>query len=286
MTTGGEWLAKALPRLSHLASPEVDAEILLEHVTGVDRHLLRQHLLLEVEITRLEHLLVRRIAGEPVQYISGQAPFRHLVLHIGPGALVPRPETELLVDHALVEIAAGAQRIADLGSGAGPIAIAIATESLTPVEVFAVEREVPALVWLRRNVNDFAPKVSVIEADVRDLTRAHCGGLACDLVVANPPYLPDDSELPSEVAEHEPAAALWGGGDGTEVPSRFAFTAWRILRPGGLLLMEHSDRHQDVLVERLGESGWQELVGHRDLTGRPRFIAARKPESASGAESP
>lgn len=267
---GSEWLTQAVASLQSFETPAVDAEILLAYVADLPRQSLRT---LELTAEQEHHanlLLARREAGEPVQYITGEAPFRHLVLHIGPGALIPRPETELLVDHALVEVAKGARLIADLGAGAGPMAIAIATEASAPVHVVAVEREEDALVWLRRNVGEFAPAIEVVAADVRDL---RLDGF--DLVLANPPYLPDGAQLPAEVAEHEPAAALWGGGVGTDVPALFADCAFRMLRPGGLLLMEHSDQHQDAIVELLEE--WDEVQRHCDLAGRPRFISARRP---------
>lgn len=271
--SGAQWLAAAVDMLTDLPSPEVDAELLLAHLTSQPRHRLRGLDLDALTVDALNRLVARRRSGEPVQYLTGEAPFRHLVLHIGPGALIPRPETELLVDHALAEIAVGARRIVDLGSGAGPLAIAIATESPVPVEVFAVEREPEALAWLERNIRDFAPSVRSLHSDVRDLPE---GEPSADLVVANPPYLPDDTALPVDVADYEPAAALWGGGDeGLELPRLFAAAAWRILRPGGLLLMEHSDRHQDAIVAML--SSWSEVVPHRDLTGRPRFVSARRP---------
>lgn len=269
-TSGAQWLADATRVLAEFPSPEVDAEILLEYVSCAPRHQLRQLRLDDKSLADLNSLLIRRRNGEPIQYLTGQAPFRHLVLHIGSGALIPRPETELLVEHALVEIAAGARRVIDLGAGAGPIAIAIATESPVPVEVIAVEREQEAALWLKRNIDSFAPDVQFVMSDVRDLVLDH----EVDLVVANPPYLPDDTELPRDVAEFEPSAALWGGGDGVEVPRLFAEAAARVLRPGGLLLMEHSDRHQDAMVEMLSQ--WSEVARHEDLAGRPRFISARR----------
>lgn len=273
MTTGAQWLTQAIGQLVDLPSAAVDAEILLESLTGVGRHRLRQHQLSAVQVKQLDDWLVRRSSGEPVQYITGQAPFRHLVLQIGPGALIPRPETELLVDQALDQIKAGASAVVDLGSGAGPLAISISTEAPNPVDVIAVEREPAALVWLHRNVELFAPSVQVIASDVRDLALDR----HVDLVVANPPYLPEGSDLPSEVGDHEPPEALWGGGDGTEIPTYFASTALRILRSGGVLLMEHSDRHQDAIVAMLFGQGWVDVVAHKDLNGRPRFVLGRKP---------
>lgn len=261
-----QWLSRA-----SRAVPAADAQILLEHVTKTARHQTRALTLSSAQVERLDELARRRADGTPVQYLTGEAPFRHLVLSIGSGALIPRPETELLVELALAEISRGARTVVDLGAGSGAIAIAIATESVTPVAVTAVEREPEALAWLQRNVEQFAPAIHVIASDVIDL----CLDQHVDLVVANPPYLPADTELPIEVADHEPGAALWGGGDGTEVPLQFIRGAEAILRPDGMLLMEHSDRHQDAIVELLVNRGWRDVQRHSDLTRRPRFVQAR-----------
>lgn len=259
-----EWLQLARERLSTLPSPEADSRLLLEHVMGRP---LQQGATVDTEA--LEPLLKRREMGEPVQYITGEAPFRYLVLKVGPGVLIPRPETELLVDVALNEIAGRKVRVADLGAGAGPIAIALATES--PAFVVAVEKDPRAYGWLKQNVAEFAPHVETLLSDVQDV---HLQDF--DVVIANPPYVPNSAPVPAEVVDHEPPLAIFGGEDGTQVPQIFLSAAFQMLKSGGLLIMEHSDSHQEKLVE-LARAQFIRVERHVDLLQRPRFITARKP---------
>lgn len=259
----GEWLKQAQERLRDFPSPHVDARLLAEHVMG--RPLDSQA---EVSLETLEPLLQRRLKSEPVQYITGQAPFRYLVLAVGQGVLIPRPETELLVDVAKAEIAGRPLKVADLGAGSGAIAISIATE--TSALVTAVEKDPEAFAWLTKNVATFAPSVECLLADVTDVD---LGGF--DVVVANPPYVPDGAAVPSEVVDFEPAVAIFGGDDGTSVPRAFIERAHSMLRPGGLLILEHSDSHQDLIV-KIASDYFTEVVAHKDLLDRPRFITARK----------
>lgn len=258
-----EWLQQARERLSGLPSPEADSRILLESLMGrpLDGSA-------EVDVEKADALLKRREAGEPVQYITGEGPFRYLVLSVGPGVLVPRPETELLVDVALKEIDGKPLKVADLGAGAGTIAISLATES--SARVTAVEKDEQAFSWLKKNVEQFAPHVECILSDVRDLDLD-----GFDLVIANPPYVPDSAPVPSDVVDHEPHIAIFGGEDGTAVPEAFLKAAHRILNSGGLLIMEHSDSHQEKIAD-LARLYFSDVEKHRDLLDRPRFITARK----------
>ncbi len=259
--------------------PEVDASILLEHLLGCSRSEIQLKLLRmsddEVkEIDRnLRRLVLRRQNGEPVQYITGSAPFRYLEYEVGPGVLIPRPETESLVSLVLEELkkkGSEKSKLVDLGSGSGCIAIALATEH-PGLTVTAVENSVEALPWLHKNVARLSPTVRIVESDVS----AACSGELFDLVVANPPYIPQGQALPLEVRK-EPEAALFGGGrEGIAIPTRFIAAALRLLKPGGFLALEH-DETQGSAIAALLRADFTEVNLVVDLTGRARFTTARK----------
>jgi release factor glutamine methyltransferase len=256
---------------------EVDASILLEHLLQCSRSEVQLKLLRmsneEVdEVDRnLRRLVLRRQNAEPVQYITGKAPFRYLEYNVGPGVLIPRPETETLVSivlEALKDLPESS--VVDLGSGSGCIAISLATER-SGLKVTAVENSREALVWLRKNVNELAPGVSVVEATVQTA----CQGQLFDLVVANPPYIPIGEALPIEVRK-EPFEALSGGSlDGVMIPEQFIRAAIRLLKNGGLLAMEHHQSQANVISSLLA-SEFGEIATINDLNGRPRFTTARK----------
>ena len=255
--------------------PEIDASILLEYVLKCTRGELQLKLLRMTdseidEIDRtLRRLVLRRQNGEPVQYITGRAPFRYLEYEVGPGVLIPRPETESLVALALEEIKSKKVSVIDLGSGSGCIAIALATESKSTVT--AVENSEAALPWLQKNVATLAPRVRIVEADV---TTA-CRGEEFDIVIANPPYIPLGQILPIEVRK-EPSVALFGGGvDGTQIPATFIAAAKRLLKAGGFVAIEHDETQGDA-IEKLLSKDFRDINLVVDLTGRPRFTTARK----------
>jgi len=256
--------------------PEVDASLLLEHVAQCSRSELQLKLLRmndeeinEIDRT-LRRLVLRRQNGEPVQYITGLAPFRYQEYQVGPGVLIPRPETESLVSLVLEEIGGKSLTVVDLGSGSGCVAISLATES-PAISVTAVENSAEALVWLEKNVATLAPQVKIIAADVDEA----CQGETFDIVVTNPPYIPKNQILPLEVRK-EPAVALFGGtGDGVEVPARFIAAASRLLKHGGFLAVEHHET-QGAAIASLLAPEFNEINLVIDLTGRPRFTTARK----------
>ena len=259
--------------------PEVDASILLEHLlkctrTEVQLKLLRMS---DDEVNELDRelrrLVLRRQNGEPVQYITGLAPFRYLEYQVGPGVLIPRPETESLVALVLEEIdrrSPAISKVVDLGAGSGCIAIAIASERVGTV-VTAVENSPEASEWLAKNVATLAPQVRVVVGGVSDA----CRGEKFEIVVANPPYIPSGENLPAEVRK-EPAGALFGGDvAGMAVPRQFIAAAERLLVPGGFLALEHHESQGDAIAKALADN-FVEINLVKDLNGRPRFTTARK----------
>ena len=272
-----EFLRSGKEQLSAAGFPEVDAEHLLAHVLGISRMDLHNPVTVENAIvaigdtTVIEEtfwkLLDRRCAHEPLQYLTGVAYFRYLELQVGPGVLVPRPESELLVEAVLknIERREGAVSVVDLGAGSGALTLAIATEA-PRTHLVAVEKDPAAAQWLRKNVSRIDETVRIIEADVEDAL----DGVKCNVVIANPPYIPNGQELPKDVADHEPAIALFGGSDGMEIPRRFINAASRLLKSGGFFAIEHHE-NQPIDIAAAMLKDFDEIELHNDLAGRPRF---------------
>jgi release factor glutamine methyltransferase len=258
----------------------IDAEILLAHLLGLTRMELHNPIALERALTEVtdesaivdgySELVKRRCNHEPVQYLTGTAGFRNLDLAVGPGVLVPRPETEGLVEEVLKHIAnlPGPVSVIDLGAGSGAMAISIATEAPN-THVIAVEKSADAIEWLKQNVAFYDESIRIVQGDVTDVL----DGVKCDVVVANPPYVPDSQPLPKDVANFEPAIALFGGPDGLELPKRFIEAAARLLKSGGLLAIEHTETQGEAIAKLL-ESDFNQIALHQDLTGRPRWTSA------------
>lgn len=277
-----EFLRGGKEQLAAAGFAEIEAEHLLAHVLGISRMDLHNPLTVEGALSAIADmsiveetfwkLLDRRCAHEPLQYLTGVAYFRHLELKVGPGALVPRPESELLVEVTLqhIETLSGAVSVVDLGAGSGALALSIATEA-QQTHVVAVEKSAAAVVWLRENVSFIDEKVRIIEGDVSDAL----DGVKCDVVIANPPYIPDSEKLPRDVKENEPAEALFGGADGMDIPRQFIAAACRLLKSEGFLAIEHHEKQAVAIESALGED-FIDIVLHHDLTGRPRFTTARK----------
>jgi release factor glutamine methyltransferase len=275
-----EFLRGGKEQLSAAGFAEVEAEILLAHTLGISRMDLHNPLTVENALSAIGDmaiveetfwkLLDRRCAHEPLQYLTGVAYFRHLEIKVGPGVLVPRPESELLVESVLtyIEKLSGAVSVVDLGSGSGALALAIATEA-PHTHVIAVEKSPEAIYWLKENVSFIDEKVRILESDVATAL----DGVKCDVVIANPPYVPDSQELPRDVAEHEPAIALFGGVDGMKAPRLFISTASRLLKEGGFLAIEHHEEQGPAIADVLS-ADFTDILLHQDLTGRPRFTTA------------
>lgn len=218
-------------------------------------------------------LVRRRIGGEPLQYLTGVAGFRYLELQIGPGALVPRPETESLAGRA-IELAPRQGTVVDVGTGAGPIALSLAHER-PDLRVIGTDISQEALDWAVLNRETLSLDVELILCDLFEgLPNRLRRGV--DVVVSNPPYVSESERhsLPVEVAEHEPPVALFSPGDGLQIFERIAFSAKGWLSDGGVLLSEIGDRQGDSVVRLLTHLGYESPVIREDLVGRPRIAEA------------
>lgn len=298
-TLPGEELDSALRRASvYLAEAGIDsaqadcqllAAYLLEKQTGelVSRGRVQTLALMGTPVPadfgRLVTLRGERI---PLQHLTGQAHFRGLTLSVGPGVFVPRPETELLVEHALAEYrcreADGTlperPLVVDLCTGSGAIAASLATE-LTGAEVLAVELSNDAAAWARRNLEGTGAHLVI--GDARTALEKLKGQVT--LVASNPPYIPQGA-VPKdpEVRDHDPELALYGGGeDGMELPRAIAHRAHDLLAPGGYLIMEHAETQRELMRKALEEAGFERIESIDDLAGKPRHTSGYKPVSKS-----
>ena len=258
-----------------VASPRVDAELLLSHVTGVPRSLLlvaaRPNDLQRRSYSELVEARVRRV---PLQHLVGSAAFRFIDVEVGPGVFVPRPETEVLAGWAVDQAALVENPVVvDLCTGSGAIALAIVHE-VPGAAVHAVELDEPAYGWAQRNLSGTG--VDLRLGDAADAFADLDGGV--DVVVSNPPYIPLDAweSVAPEVRDHDPALALWSGDDGLDAMRMIEATAWRLLKPGGVVGVEHADVQGESAPGVFGER-WADVRDHPDLAGRPRFVTARKP---------
>jgi release factor glutamine methyltransferase len=265
----------------------VDAELLLSHLLGRGRsQLLLVDRLSDAESAVFADLIRRRVAGEPVQHLTGRAPFRRLELSVGPGVFIPRPETELILELAAAELPTAAL-VLDLCAGSGAIALSAAAE-FAPSRVIAVERSELALRWLRSNAETRAAAgdhpIEVVVADVTSPQLLTELAGTVDVLLANPPYVPEliRAELSVEVG-HDPAEAVYAGQDGLALMTGLLMTAARLLRPGGLLVIEHDASHGESVPALLSAAGdWSEVTDHADLAGRPRFVRALRNATATG----
>lgn len=266
---------------SGVDTARVDAELIAAFALGVSRGRIQAlvaagSILGPADADLYRELVARRAAREPLQHLTGRAPFRHLELAVGPGVFVPRPETESVTQLALDALTAvpTPRPIAvDLGTGSGAIALSLATE-LPHCAVYGVEVSPDAFVWTRRNFDEFGgDNARAVCADLADALADLDGTV--DVVVSNPPYIPADA-IPRdpEVRLHDPDLALYGGPDGLDVVRTLSNTAARLLRPGGTLVIEHGEHQAAQVGALLTADGWRAIAHHRDLTGRDRATTA------------
>ncbi|MGK2870127.1 MAG: peptide chain release factor N(5)-glutamine methyltransferase [Mycobacterium sp.] len=253
-------------------SARSDAEHLAAHVAGVDRGRLMLAQPGPDFLDRYRVLIGQRALRIPLQHLIGSAAFGPLTLSVGPGVFIPRPETEALLEWAqAVPLPVGGV-IVDLCTGSGALALAMATYR-PDARVIAVEQSEDALRYARANVE--GARVELVHADVteHDVLGDMTGKV--DLVVSNPPYIPDGADLEPEVAEHDPHSALFGGPDGMAVIAPIVALVSRLLRPGGQVGVEHDDTTSAATVELFDSAGvFTQVMARRDLTGRPRFVTA------------
>ncbi|PPG54043.1 peptide chain release factor N(5)-glutamine methyltransferase [Rathayibacter sp. AY2B3] len=286
VTTGADartLLADAVARLAaaRVPTPDVDAELLLGHLLGLGRGRLQARLITGLSVDD-EHAaafasaIERRSAREPLQHITGIAPFRSLELAVGPGVFVPRPETEGVAQIAIDALRAvvDPEPVAvDLGTGSGALALALAHE-VPHARVIGVENAPEAFIWARGNRERLGLENARIVFD--DLARAlpELDGTV-SVVVSNPPYIPA-AAVPRdpEVRLFDPPSALYGGEDGLDVVRSLSATALRLLRPGGVLVMEHGELQGAEIRDLLTADGWRGATTQRDLTGRDRATVA------------
>ena len=282
MTGRREVLAAAVTRLREtgVASPDHDAAELLAHVLGTDRG--RLVLVDDVPapaVQAYDALVARRAAREPLQHLTGVAHFRHVELAVGPGVFVPRPETELLAGWAVERAAAVLVRdedcvVVDLCTGSGAIARALADE-VPGARVHAVELDPAAHAWAERNLAGTG--VDLRLGDMAEAFDDLAGTV--DVVVCNPPYIPLEAweSVAVEAREHDPAAALWSGGDdGLDAMRILERRAAVLLRPGGVAGAEHADAQGETAPAVFAATGpWADVRDHRDQADRPRSLAAR-----------
>lgn len=296
--------ASAMLRASGVDTPEHDAKLLAAEVFGVDLQTVDKAMLMGSETSELAkqgakqsgedaalkrfHTMVdRRSKREPLQHITGHAPFRYLDLKVGPGVFIPRPETELVVQEGIEWTTRHGMyraKVVDLCAGSGAIGLAFATE-VPGSEVWAVEKSERTAQWTRRNLDETTKRYPAIAgnyhleiADATQMPTLNQLDGTIDIVLTNPPYVPlADIPQQPEVRDYDPDLALYGGSaDGTLIPERIIARAAKLLKNGGLLVMEHDITQGERLSAFALSYGFSNVMVHNDYTGCPRYMTAKK----------
>ncbi|MCU1410614.1 MAG: protein-(glutamine-N5) methyltransferase, release factor-specific [Rhodoglobus sp.] len=273
--------ATAILERAGVPNARVDAELLAGHVLGLSRGGVQAKAATDSAIgsddaITVSGLVERRAAREPLQHITGRAPFRNLELAVGPGVFVPRPETEFVAQFAIDALRAIASPEpigVDLGTGSGAIALAMAAE-VPHARVYGVEVSPHAFVWTRQNFRESgAGNAHAVFVDLADALPELDGTV--DVVISNPPYIPLWAvPRDPEVRLFDPDVALYGGDDGLDVVRQVSATARRLLHPGGTLVIEHGELQAAQIATLLRQDGWTAVAHHRDLLGRDRATTA------------
>lgn len=265
--------AAALLAEAGIDSARWDAEQLAAHVAGTDRgRLALVDTPGEAFFGRFRDVVAERSRRVPLQHLLGSAAFGPVLLHVGPGVFVPRPETESIFEWAAAQSLSTQPLILDVCTGSGALAVALARH-WPQAQVIGIDDSEVALDYARRNAAD----VAWVRADVCTPGLLAELDAQVDLVVANPPYVPDDAALDPEVAQHDPPHAVFGGPDGMAVIPAVVGLAGRWLRPGGLFAVEHDDTTSAQTVECIDRTKlFDDIVARNDLAGRPRFVTARR----------
>ena len=255
-------------------SARYDAEELAAHVAGTERG--RLSLLSPPDDVFFDHYnaaVTARSRRVPLQHLTGTAAFGPLTLSVGPGVFIPRPETEAMLEWAVAQTLPAKPVVVDVCTGSGALALALARH-WPYARVIGLDDSDVALDYARRNAA--GSPVEFVCSDVTDSGVLTELDGQVDLVVSNPPYVPDGAELEPEVTEHDPPHAVFGGPDGMAVIPAVARLAGRLLRPGGLFAVEHDDTTSSVTAETISSTQlFDDIVARTDLTGRPRFVTAR-----------
>lgn len=265
--------ATALLADAGIDSARYDAEELAAHFAGTERGRLSLLSPPDVFFDRYNAAVAARSRRVPLQHLTGTAAFGPLMLSVGPGVFIPRPETEAMLEWAVAQTLPAKPVVVDVCTGSGALALALARH-WPDARVIGLDDSDAALDYARKNAA--GTRVEFVCADVTDSGLLTELDGHVDLVVSNPPYVPDGAELEPEVTDHDPPHAVFGGPDGMAVIPAVARLAGRLLRAGGLFAVEHDDTTSSVTAETISSTElFDDVVARTDLTGRLRFVTAR-----------